>query len=529
MIVTTLLLAAVVSAGAERADTPILLDFHASWCGPCQEMRPAVRRLIEHKYPIKSIDVDRSPELAKKYQITSIPAFVVVDGSGKVLAKTVGPRPAGQLARFYLAARNKAADEYAEIAAAPPEAAEEVVPAEIQAADNSVPTPEDDGSSEPADLDVAVEPAAPINPKPWQTVVRIKVQGPGNMTGFGSGTVIYSDPEQAIILTCAHIFKLDGPRQAHPSKFPSPIQVDLFDGKLSGQQPAQVHYARETYKGQAMDYDFVKDVGLLRIRPGKRIPAARVVPAFWKPKKDMGMIAVGCPEGQDATAWDTVIVKASMMNVPGHQQYEAIECTTAPKQGRSGGGLFTHDGFVAGVCDFASPQDDHGLYATPRSIYAMLDRNNLMALYAPPGKNNGEMLAQAKPRAVKDQNRLIAHARAQSPEAGDITVPPPDLLGIRDPGAIGWKTDSPRGDRRVARLQPTTSDESNEGNRSVQVGLVREQTPADTAPTSDPSDADLELNAEDIPEPDSRPADSRVSGWKAGQFRNPQRALVEAP
>jgi thiol-disulfide isomerase/thioredoxin len=524
MIVTTLLLAAVVSAGAERADTPILLDFHASWCGPCQEMRPAVRRLIEHKYPIKSIDVDRSPELAKKYQITSIPAFVVVDGSGRVLARTVGPRPAGQLARFYLAARNKAADEDQLVAVARPDPAADVIPAETQAAENPVPTP-DDPAEAPPEIDAAAEAIAPINPKPWQTVVRIKVQGPRGMMGFGSGTVIYSDPEQAIILTCAHIFKLDGGRQAPPSKFPNPIQVDLFDGKLSGQQPAQVHYARETYKGQAMDYDFVKDVGLLRIRPGKRIPAARVVPAFWKPEKNMGMIAVGCPEGQDATAWDTVIVKASMMNVPGHQQYEAIECTTAPKQGRSGGGLFTHDGFVAGVCDFASPQDDHGLYATPRSIYSMLDRNKLMALYAPPGKNNGEMLAMAQDRTAKNPARM----RAQSPEVGDITVPSPSLLGIRDPGALAWKSDAPRADRRVSRLQPTTDEEADENSDSVQVGLVREQTREDSAPTSDIPPPDSVLNVEDLPESMPQSADSRASGWKAGPYRSQQSATADTP
>ena len=57
------------------------------------------------------------------------------------------------------------------------------------------------------------------NPKPWETVVRIRVIG-NRSTGFGSGTVIHSTPEESLILTCAHIFKIDG-RQArrHPSNF----------------------------------------------------------------------------------------------------------------------------------------------------------------------------------------------------------------------------------------------------------------------------------------------------------------------
>ena len=77
------------------------------------------------------------------------------------------------------------------------------------------------------------------------------------------------------------------------------------------------------------------------------------------------------------------MLNPQMRGLSGNPNYEAIECKYAPKQGRSGGGLFTQDGYVAGVCNFAEPRGDHGLYATPRSIYSLLDRNNLMALYAP--------------------------------------------------------------------------------------------------------------------------------------------------
>ena len=63
----------------------------------------------------------------------------------------------------------------------------------------------------PQDDREQAEPAV-TNPKPWETVVRIRVQS-NRSTGFGSGTVIYSTPEESLILTCAHIFKLDG-RQA---------------------------------------------------------------------------------------------------------------------------------------------------------------------------------------------------------------------------------------------------------------------------------------------------------------------------
>ena len=279
------------------------------------------------------------------------------------------------------------------------------------------------------------------NPKPWETVVRIRVLASGSV-GFGSGTVVYSSPKESLILTCAHIFKLEGQRQAPPQRFPRKIMIDLFDGKLHGEHPAQVHFV-ESVEGQAVDYDFTVDVGLIRIRPGRRLAAARVVPAHWQPRSKMLMMTVGCSEGQDATAWETIIQNPQMHGLSGNPSYQAIECKIAPKQGRSGGGLFTTDGYVAGVCNFAEPQGDHGLYATPRSIYSMLDRNKLTALYAPVESGQGTLVASRGDRGAGRGDAPITVARGQSPEGhdgerarhrpGDVTIPAPELLGIKPP------------------------------------------------------------------------------------------------
>ena len=85
--------------------------------------------------------------------------------------------------------------------------------------------------------------------------------------------------------------------------------------------------------------------------------------------------------GRDATAWNTHITNPRVRGLSGNPGYQAIECQTAPKQGRTGGGLFTNDGYLAGVCNFAEPKGDHGLYAGPDSIYRLLDRNHLTFLY----------------------------------------------------------------------------------------------------------------------------------------------------
>ena len=111
MTVATLLLALLTatnpSSGGGPSD-PVLLDFHADWCGPCQRMRPAVDQLSRKGYPVKSINIDRSQAVAQRYGVQAVPTFIVVDGSGRELDRTSGLQPAAALERFYLAARAKA-------------------------------------------------------------------------------------------------------------------------------------------------------------------------------------------------------------------------------------------------------------------------------------------------------------------------------------------------------------------------------------------------------------------------------------
>jgi thiol:disulfide interchange protein len=82
-------------AESQRTGKPMLIDFTATWCGPCQDMRrttwsdPNVARALTACIPIQ-VDIDAHPELAERYGVREIPCIAVCDGNGKPLAGQVG-------------------------------------------------------------------------------------------------------------------------------------------------------------------------------------------------------------------------------------------------------------------------------------------------------------------------------------------------------------------------------------------------------------------------------------------------------
>ena len=71
---------------------PVLLDFYADWCGPCQTLLPTVEKLAnnhETDFNIAKINVDKNQELAQKFAVRSIPALFFLK-DGEVVEKFVG-------------------------------------------------------------------------------------------------------------------------------------------------------------------------------------------------------------------------------------------------------------------------------------------------------------------------------------------------------------------------------------------------------------------------------------------------------
>ncbi len=81
-----------------QSDKPVLLDFWASWCGPCRMLSPVVDEIARERTDIKvgKVNVDDERELAGAFEVMSIPTLVVVSG-GKVVSSSVGVRPKRQI------------------------------------------------------------------------------------------------------------------------------------------------------------------------------------------------------------------------------------------------------------------------------------------------------------------------------------------------------------------------------------------------------------------------------------------------
>lgn len=84
-----------------NSDKPVLVDFWASWCGPCQMLLPVVEGLAEEVTDAKicKINVDEQQELAAKYKVMTIPTLIVVK-DGKEVSRSVGVKPKDEILKM---------------------------------------------------------------------------------------------------------------------------------------------------------------------------------------------------------------------------------------------------------------------------------------------------------------------------------------------------------------------------------------------------------------------------------------------
>ncbi|MBU4400050.1 MAG: trypsin-like peptidase domain-containing protein, partial [Planctomycetes bacterium] len=319
----------------------VLLDFYADWCGPCRAMNPTVEALVEQGYPVQRVNIDRNRPLAAKYGIRNIPCFVMLV-DGQEVDRVVGGTSFSRLERMCKigasAARPDPPPLLAHDPAPPPQP--HAPPANDRFASSQwrggQPT---DGPPTLAKRQWRRQ-SEPTDAALIAASVRLRIEDTDGHS-CGSGTIVDARGGEALVLTCGHIFR--------DSKGKGRIDVDLFGPG----GPRQV-------QGRLISYDLTRDVGLVAICPQGTVTTARLAPPDYRIQSGLPVVSVGCNNGQGPTAQHSRVTSLDKFLGPPN-----IQVAGQPVEGRSGGGLFSSEGYLIGVCNAADPSDGEGLFAAP--------------------------------------------------------------------------------------------------------------------------------------------------------------------
>jgi len=405
----------------------VLLDFSAKWCGPCRAMAPLVQGIEQAGWPVRHVDVDQEHDLVRRFGVTGVPCYILLlrghevgrlEGAATqqqledLLAKGLQPHAAAAIADQSASRQEQAsvpgiplttASAEEPLSIAPPVAARRTEAAVIMPTHRGPPpvslATESPGSggrrpvaAEISQTNVSAEDRSGVQSRLLAATARLRVQDPQG-SSKGTGTVIDCRQGEALILTCAHIFR--------DSAGEGRIAIDLF-----GSDEAR------GLAGQLVAWDLDRDVALVSVFTDAQIEPARVARADRELDVGEQVVSVGCDGGADPTVQFSQITAVDKYLGPPN-----VQVAGQPVPGRSGGGLFSLDGTLIGVCNAADPADKEGLYAALQAVHEQLDEAGLSFVYrATYPSSGGAPLSHSTP-AMPESMPAVAFDRRDRTDA----------------------------------------------------------------------------------------------------------------
>ena len=224
---------------------------------------------------------------------------------------------------------------------------------------------------------------------------------------WGTGTIIDTRNGHALILTCAHIFREAGGKGAT-------AEVHLFsDGPEVKTQ------------GVCIRCDLEIDLALVVITPPCPVEARPVMNERQSISVGELVFSAGCDGGADPTVWEHRILSLEKFSKqrPDTAPFHYVQISGTPVKGRSGGGLFSADGSLIGVCNAADPESNSGLFVPSNIIRQELDRENLSVVHHMPSLRDASAGMATSPGIA--QPALVQPPGAQpfAPTVSPATAP----------------------------------------------------------------------------------------------------------
>jgi len=240
--------------------------------------------------------------------------------------------------------------------------------------------------------------------------VKLRVDDP-NGHDWGTGTIIdvrqsSNSPtgQEALILTCGHIFRT--------SQGQGNVEVHLY-----GENSTVRVYGRCLYYD-----DSELDLALVAIAPPGPVRAVPIAPEGYRIQPGQQTWSVGCDQGGNPSVRAHQIMSVDRISRPGLRvPFHYVQVSGAPVGGRSGGGLFSAEGYLIGVCNTGDPVVNDGHFVPPHMIRHILDKMNLAFVYQEPSL--GEPRHQTPPPTAMVALTPLTLIES-SPTVSPMTVPP---------------------------------------------------------------------------------------------------------
>ena len=385
-------IAALVVALSSGGDT-VLLDFNATWCAPCRSMDGTVAELQHAGYPVRKVDIDRERSAGQSVpRARAFPAsccWSTVMKSGRI----TGASRRSELLALFAKGGVK------------PQRTDGAI-ARAQSPDTSGAPVQRPRAADPFTRRARSHDAGAASSRRRRRSIR-RTWSP---RACGSRSTI----RNRRVVRFGHDHRLARRRGLGAHLRP-------HFSRFAGQGPHHGRLVRLADGGRrcrdgwsAIDLD--RDLGLVSIRPGGPVRVAPVAPKGQPLARGDQVVSVGCNNGKAATA-----VPSRITAIDKFLGSPNLQVAGLPVEGRSGGGLFTADGQVIGVCNAADPTDNEGLYAALAAIHTQLDEAGLTAIYTHPAKTIASEVAAAGAPAMPAS---MPPARLPTPSAMRETASP---------------------------------------------------------------------------------------------------------